>query len=150
MSSPNNHQQWSPSVRRRGSLERRQEQQLGFICTDAVRNALPSIGQRLTTARAVQVTNQLQQLQVYPDTSARASSQPVTTADRSALMVHRLENESLAEDELIERLRELINEFMTRPGRQFNYNNTIRWAVYPGNYTDYSVVILINQPSQLI
>jgi hypothetical protein len=148
MSSPNNHEQWSPSGRRRRSLERRR-QQLGTICTDAVRNALPSIGQQLTTARSIQVTNQFQQLQVQHETS-RASTQPVTRADRAAIVVNRLENESLAEDQLIEELKELINQFMQRPGRQLNYNNTIRWTVDPGNDQDYSVVILINQPSALI
>ena len=57
--------------------------------------------------------------------------------------------EALAEEELIERLKEIINEFMTRPDRKHSYDTTMRWTIDHGNEINYSVVIFINQPSDL-
>ena len=59
-------------------------------------------------------------------------------------------NESSIEETLIERLKEVIHEFMTRPTQHRSYNTTIRWTVDLGDHVDYSVVILIKQPSDLI
>jgi pyruvate/2-oxoglutarate dehydrogenase complex dihydrolipoamide acyltransferase (E2) component len=107
MSSTNNHQHSSPSVHRRGrrhsvdTEQQQQQQQFGTICRDAVRNALPSIGQHSATAPTVQVRNQFQQLQLQSDAPRASSTQPITRADHAALMMNRCENEASAEDDLI-------------------------------------------------
>ena len=98
-------------------------------------------------AQAVQIANRFHQLRLNSDMNI--ASTHATTIGISAPMPC-LHNESLAEEELIERLKEIINEFMTRPGRRHSYNTTMRWTVDHGNQINYSVVILINQPSELI
>ncbi|CAF1529527.1 unnamed protein product [Adineta ricciae] len=57
--------------------------------------------------------------------------------------------EALAEEELTDRLKEIINEFMTRPDRRYLYDTTLRWTVDHGNESNYSVVVYINQPANL-
>jgi hypothetical protein len=141
MASSNNHQQSSssaPFAFRHRSLNN--IRQLESSSVDATWNGLSPQGQR-SIAQAADITNRFQQLQVNSDINiAAASSLHATT----------LRNESLAEEELIERLKEIINEFMTRSGRHYSYNTTMRWTVDHGNEINYSVVILINQPSDLI
>ena len=58
-------------------------------------------------------------------------------------------DEPLAEGELIERLKAVINDCMSRPGRQYSYDATMRWTIDHGNAIHYSVVIFINQQSDL-
>ncbi|CAF1518515.1 unnamed protein product [Rotaria sordida] len=58
-----------------------------------------------------------------------------------------MHNEALADEELIERFKELINEFMTRPDRHYSYKTNMRWTINHGNQIKYSVVISINQTS---
>ena len=83
------------------------------------------------------ISNRLQQLHVSGDIN-------VTTCHGSMLPC-----EALAEEELIEQLKETINEFMTRPDRRYAYDTTLRWTVDHGNEINYSVVIYINQPANL-
>ena len=98
-------------------------------------------------ADAARIANLFQQLKV--NSEINTVSTPLTTVAVST-QTSCLLSESLAEEELIERLKELINEFMTRPGREYSYNTTMRWTVDHGNHINYSVVILIDQPSDLI
>jgi hypothetical protein len=98
-------------------------------------------------ADAARIANLFQQLKV--NSEINTVSTPLTTVGASTQTSCSL-SESLAEEELIERLKELINEFMTRPGRGYSYNTTMRWTVDHGNHINYSVFILIDQPSDLI
>ena len=93
---------------------------------------------------ATVIANAFQQLKVNSDINTVSTTAAVSTQTSCLL------RESLAEEELIERLKELINEFMTRPGRNYSYNTTMRWTVDHGNHINYSVFILIDQPSDLI
>ncbi|CAF1471304.1 unnamed protein product [Rotaria sordida] len=54
-------------------------------------------------------------------------------------------NEALADEELIERFKELINEFMIRPDRHYSHNTNMSWTIDHGNQIKYSVGISINQ-----
>ncbi|CAF1246128.1 unnamed protein product [Rotaria sp. Silwood1] len=56
-------------------------------------------------------------------------------------------NEALANEVLIERLQQLISEFMNREGRHYSYDTTIRWSIDHGSQIKYNLVILIKQPS---
>ncbi|CAF1502334.1 unnamed protein product [Rotaria sordida] len=56
-----------------------------------------------------------------------------------------MHNEVLTDEELIERFKELINEFMTRPDRHYSYKTNMRWTLDHGNQIKYSVIISINQ-----
>jgi len=98
-------------------------------------------------AEAAQIAHSFQQLKVNSEINT-VSTPSITVA--ASTQTSCLLSESLAEEELIERLKELINEFMTRPGREYSYNTTMRWTVDHGNHINYSVVILIDQPSDLI
>ncbi|CAF1520662.1 unnamed protein product [Adineta ricciae] len=84
------------------------------------------------------ISNRLQQLRVLGDIN-------VTICHGSST----LSGEALAEEELVERLKQTINEFMTRPDRRYSYDTTLRWTVDHGNEINYSVVIYINQPANL-
>ncbi len=55
-----------------------------------------------------------------------------------------------AEEDLFEQIEEMINRFLTVPGRRVPYNNIVRWTVDLGTIPDYSVVIIIRQPSSLV
>jgi len=103
-----------------------------------------------------QLSNRFQQLQVTSDIrigSMHPTIPTITTNIGGVLMQapHLQQAEALAEEELIDRLKEIMNEFMIhRPGQHYSYNTTMRWTVDHGNQLNYSVVILINQPSELI
>ncbi len=99
-------------------------------------NGLPT-QQRPSADQAAAITDRFRQLQVHIDMNAASSS--------SGAAIH--QDESLAEEQLIERLEEVIKEFMTRPDRQYSYNTTLHWTVDHGNQINYSVVILIHPPS---
>ncbi|CAF1320809.1 unnamed protein product [Rotaria sordida] len=58
-----------------------------------------------------------------------------------------MHNEVLTDEELIERFKELINEFMTRPDRHYSCKTNMRWTLDHGNQIKYSVIISINQTS---
>ena len=57
-----------------------------------------------------------------------------------------MHTESLADEELVERLKDIIHEFMTRPDRHYVYNTTMRWNIDHCNEIKYNVVISIRQP----
>jgi len=143
MSSPNNHGQSSPMIRHRslGKLP-----PFGSLQTDSTWNGVLTSGKR-SAAQAVQLANQLQQLTVTDDATIVSTA---TGGPSSTRISSRLPNESLVEEDFHERLKKLINEFMTRLDRRHEYNTTMRWTVDDGNGMNYSVVILINQPSELI
>jgi len=95
-------------------------------------------------AEAVQMIKHFKQLEVNSIDSNRMSSHTNPIRESTT------RSESLAEEELIEQLKTIINEFMTRPSRPNSFNTTMRWTIDYGNHINYSVVILINQPSELI
>jgi len=92
----------------------------------------PSIDQ------AAAITHRFRQLKVHIDMNTASPSS-------SSATIH--QDESLAEERLIERLEEVINEFMTRPNRHYSYNTTLHWTVDHGHEINYSAVILIHPPS---
>lgn len=137
----------SPSVRHR-SLDN--IHYLGLNGTDSTWNGVSLEGQRIGR-QAVQLANQFNQLNVDSDVSMTSTDTAATVVGGGASRnVSFQRHESLLEEELIERLKELINVFMTRLGRQYAYNTTLRWTVNDGNQVDYSVVLLISQPSDVI
>jgi len=104
--------------------------------TAAISNGL-STQEQPSVDQAAAITHRFRQLQVHIDMNAASSS--------SCATIH--QDESLAEEQLIERLEEVIKEFMTRPDRQYSYNTTLHWTVDHGNQIHYSAVILIHPPS---
>jgi hypothetical protein len=143
MSSSNNREQSLSDFHHR-SLNRRRH--LESTSTEATWNGLSSDVQQATSETA-QMMNRLQQLKVNSDVN-KASAHGTTIGVSTHIPCQH--SESLIEEELIERLKELINEFMTRPGRRYSYKTTMRWTIDHGNEINYSVVILISQPSDLI
>lgn len=57
-----------------------------------------------------------------------------------------IRSEALAEEEFIERLKEMIHEFMIRPDRHYVSNTTIRWNSDRCSQVKYRVVLVIHQP----
>ena len=100
-------------------------------------NGCPLRG-RPSTTEGIERANRHPHVHVHSDIS-------VVTAHAAASY-----NESLAEEELVERLKEIINEFMTRPDRQHSYDAKMRWTIDHGNDLSYSVIILISQASDLL
>ncbi|CAF4036541.1 unnamed protein product [Adineta steineri] len=91
-----------------------------------------------TNSTCNNITNQLEQLNVHSDvniTTSRTTTQP---------------RESLAEAELTDRLRAIINEFMIRPGRHYHNHTVTHWTVDHGNEIHYSIVIKIRQSTNRI
>ena len=143
-SSPsNNRSSSSPSVRHR-SLDN--IQYLGLNGTDVTWNGVLLGGQRITR-QAIQLANQFNQLNVNSDVSM--TSTDTRTVGGASRNVSFQRHESLLEQELSERLKELIHVFMTRLGRPSAYNTTLRWTVNDGSQVDYSVIILISEPSDV-
>jgi hypothetical protein len=143
MSSSTNREQMSSGCRHRSLNDIRH---LGTTSTDGPCDGCFLAEQRSRT-QAIQLANRLQHLQVNSDINT-ASTQAATSVVPTLMPC--LQNESLAEEELIERLKQSVNQFMTRPGRRYSYNITMRWTVDHGNQISYSVVVSINQPSDLI
>ena len=85
------------------------------------------------STQATDTTTCLSRVHIHSDISVMTSQPSVS------------HNEPLAEEELVERLKEVINEFMTRPGRQQSYDAKMRWTIDHGKEINYSVVIFINQ-----
>ncbi|CAF4150666.1 unnamed protein product [Rotaria sp. Silwood2] len=103
-----------------------------------------SLNRQRPTTQAAQLVDQFEHLKVNSNMNT-ASSQTITSnISPDSLCIH---NEALAEEELIERFKELINKFMTRPNRHYSYDTSMRWTIDHGNQIKFNVVILINQPS---
>ncbi|CAF1671667.1 unnamed protein product [Adineta ricciae] len=115
--------------------DRRMETHGVHVCSSVC--SVDSSDQRCMTQAPSCTTNQGPQLQVHSDISVTTSHGIISPC------------EALAEEELIERLKEIINQFMTRPDRKYSYDATMRWTIDHGNEINYSVVIFINQPSDL-
>ena len=138
-SSSNNHDRSTSltSLTSSSSLQHRHRslnsiRELESTTTSSSGNGLSIHGQR-SMAQAADISNRFQQLHVHSDINIATSH--ATT----------LPTESLAEEELVEQLKAIINEFMTRPGRRYSYDTTMRWTVDHSNEIHYTVIIKINQ-----
>lgn len=97
-----------------------------------------------SAVQAANLTNRLKGLKINDE--VRTTSTQTTTLDGSPRSMP-LENETLAEEKLIERFQQIIHEFMTRPGRNYTYNTTIEWCIDHAKHLNYNVKILITHPS---
>ncbi|CAF1503378.1 unnamed protein product [Adineta steineri] len=91
-----------------------------------------------TNSTCNNITDQLEQLNVHSDVNIATSR--TTTQPR----------ESLAEAELAERLRAIINEFMIRPNRHYHNHTVTHWTCDHGNEIHYSIIIKIRQSTHRI
>ncbi|CAF2104337.1 unnamed protein product [Rotaria magnacalcarata] len=92
--------------------------------------------------------NQLHQLNVNNDRLIASKQQMMASnaPSYSSLM----QNERMAEEVLVERLKESITEFMNRPGRHYSYDTSMRWSLEHCDQIKYSVVISVKKPSDSI
>ena len=156
-SSSNNNRPLSsstPNVHHR-SLEN--VRQLDLVYTNPMSNTMVTNEQRIRR-QAIQLANELQHLHVNQENNQENLPSPISTITTNNNNNNHLtqvgfyrENGSLSENELIERLKQLIDIFMTtRPDQHYQYNTTIRWTVDHANEINYSVVVVIHQPAHLI
>lgn len=87
-----------------------------------------------------------EEIPVHPS----STSSPVATTP--TLVPNRVETESQHEDDLIERMDELIRTFFSRPQRRSPYRSLFRWTFDDANDSNlsYSVVVKIEEPSPWI
>lgn len=98
--------------------------------------------------QAVRLENRFLQLNITNNRNM-ASAAEGNTNHVSLLHTPCMPNEAFAEEELVERLKTLIYEFMTRPGRHYAYNTTIRWIIDHGQQIKYSVIITVKPSSDM-
>ncbi|CAF3504493.1 unnamed protein product [Rotaria sp. Silwood2] len=111
------------------------QRQIVSTKNNANQNGL-SLNRQRSTTQAAQLVDQFQHLKVNN-----------SNISPDSLCIH---NEALVEEELIERFKELINKFMTRPNRHYSYDTSMRWTIDHGNQIKFNVVILINQSSDFV
>ena len=107
-----------------------------------------SLNRQRSERQAAQLENRFQHLQVNSDINI--GSMQTTSSSNVSSHASCLPTEALAEEELIERLKALINEFMTRSNRHYSYNTTMRWTIDHGQQIKYTVVIVVKQASDSI
>ena len=54
------------------------------------------------------------------------------------------------EDILIQQINELIRSFLRLPNRRYPYHGLFRWTLDDDPNADFSVVMLINEPADLV
>jgi len=123
-------------------------------------NSSPWNGRSLTgnrlTQQAIQLANQFHhQLQVNSDAAHRVSTNATAICRASRYNMAQKEHDSLLKEELMERLKAIIHAFMVSPSRQYRNNNiTFSWMVDNDDdeniKLDYSVTIILKQPSHLV
>ncbi|CAF4323650.1 unnamed protein product [Adineta steineri] len=91
-----------------------------------------------TNSTCNNITDQLEQLNVHSDVNIATSHARIQP------------RESLAEAELADRLRAIINEFMIRPGRHYHNHTVTHWTCDHGDEIHYSIVIKIRQSTNRI
>ena len=105
---------------------------------------------------AAQLATQLQQLQVNSDQQQQQQQQQRQLPSRQSMRSHVslplswVQHESLAEEALIERMKELIVEFMNRSGRHYSYDTCVHWNLERCDQLKFSFVISIKHPSNFI
>ena len=129
---------------RRSSTSRNRRASGGFrrLSTDLYRRDDASFRQRSPPRPTTTTTSASQRWREELMHRATASNQPP--------MRPCTRNQDDAEDDMVEEMRRLVHDFLTGAGQRLHYNNVIRWTVDSGNGTDYSVVVIIDQPSALI
>lgn len=120
---------------------------LESVWNNAGQNEASSIQHR-TAIQAAHLANQLNQLNVNNDRLIASKQQMMASnaPSYSSLM----QNERIAEEVLVERLKESITEFMNRPGRHYSYDTSMRWSLEHCDQIKFSVVISVKKPSDSI
>ena len=103
--------------------------------------------QHRTAIQAVQLAKQLQQLQINHDHNLPSTQ---ITASNVSSHSSRIQNETMAEEALIERLKALVTEFVNRPDRHYSYDASMRWSIDHCDQIRYSIAISIKKPSNSI
>ncbi|CAF5184645.1 unnamed protein product, partial [Rotaria magnacalcarata] len=110
----------SPSTQPRVCRSPYQElRHLESIWTDTNLNGIQYSEQHLTTVQTAQSANQLQHLHVNSDNNPIERAVAINNVSPHPLWVH---HEMFAENGLIDRFKEVINDFIQCPGRQYAYD----------------------------
>ncbi|CAF4113406.1 unnamed protein product, partial [Rotaria magnacalcarata] len=113
------------------------------IWTDTNLNGVQS-QQHRTAIQAVHLANRMQHLHMIPD--------PINVCTRPLLVnispsnTVSLQHEISAEDRLIERFKDVMNEFFSRPYRQYSYDTNMRWSIDHCEQIRFSVIVSIKKP----
>jgi hypothetical protein len=89
------------------------------------------------------ISSAIQSQEVHTD-SVSPILTPVLPPDGQVL------TEADYEDNLVNRMDELICNFLNRPNPQYPYHGLFRWTFDDERNLNYSVLVMINQPSDLI
>ncbi|CAM4984140.1 unnamed protein product [Rotaria socialis] len=120
---------------------------LESIWTDTNLNGIQYSEQHQTTVQTAQSANQLQHLHVNSDNNPIERAVAINNVSPHPLWVH---HEMLAENGLIDRFKEVINDFIQRPGRQYAYDANMRWSIEHCNEIRFSVAISIKEPTDIV
>ncbi len=77
-----------------------------------------------------------------PPQSSQASTSLVTP-----VLTQQIYMGSVAEDEMIDQINAVIRRLLTRPNHQSPYRYNFEWTVHEESNLNYSVVLMIREPS---
>lgn len=115
---------------------------LESIWTDTNLNSVQS-QQHRTAVQAVHLANRMQHMHIIPDPNV--CTRPLLPNISSSNPVS-LQHEISTEDKLIERFKDLINDFVSRPYRQYSYDTNMRWSIDHCEQIRFSVIVSIKKP----
>ncbi|CAF1090405.1 unnamed protein product [Rotaria magnacalcarata] len=103
--------------------------------------------QHRTAIQAAQLANRLQYFHISSDHNPIGRPVMVNNASPQPSWT---QHEILVEDELIERFKNAINDFMKRPGRRYAYYASMRWSLEHCHEISFSVTISIKKPTDIV
>ncbi|CAF1453430.1 unnamed protein product [Rotaria magnacalcarata] len=96
-----------------------------------------------TPIQGVQFINRMQHVHINPDPNVYV--RPLLPNISSSNTIT-LQHEVSAEDRLIERFKDTINEFHNRPYREYSYDTNIYWNIEHCHEIRFNVIISIRKP----
>lgn len=95
-----------------------------------------------TPIQGVQLINRMQHLPINPDSNVytRPLLPNISTSNTISL-----QHEVSAEDRLVERFKDIINEFHNRPYREYSYDTNIYWNIEHCREIRFNVIISIKK-----
>lgn len=93
-----------------------------------------------------QITGQLQELHVDSRPDSNMISNDIGVIGSIPFPISFMQNERAFEERLIDRLKEMIIEFIHRHDRRFSYEANMRWYIDHCNHIRFNVVITVKRP----
>ncbi|CAF3380985.1 unnamed protein product [Rotaria socialis] len=96
-----------------------------------------------TAIQAAHLANRMQHMHIIPDPNACTRPRLPNISSSNTVS---LQHEISSEDRLIERFKDVMNEFVSRPYRQYSYDTNMRWSIDHCEQIRFSVIVSIKKP----